>query len=219
MEKTLNFKKEKLKKILAKLKKLYPDHETALTYDNIFQLLISVILSAQTTDEQVNKATPGLFKKYPTPEKLAKAPLDKIEKEIQTIGLYKTKAKNIKKCSQQILEDFDGKIPKTISEIITLAGAGRKTANVVLTHGYGIIEGICVDTHVGRLAQRIGLTSKNDKDAIGIEKDLMDLTTKRNWAWVTHTLINHGRKICKARSPLCEDCIIRKNCDYGIGST
>lgn len=216
MKNNFEIKKDKIKNVLRILKKEYPNHETALTYDSVFQLLISVILSAQTTDEQVNKATPGLFKKFPNPKKLADASIEKIEQEIRTIGLYKTKARNIKKCSRQLLDQFNGEVPKTISDIITLAGAGRKTANVVLTHGYDIAAGICVDTHVGRLASRIGLTSKDHKDAIGIEKDLMELTSKKNWPWVTHTLINHGRVICKARNPDCQNCSIRKFCDYVI---
>lgn len=180
------------KKILEILKEHYPDAKISLNYSNNFELLIAVMLSAQTTDAAVNKVTPALFRKYDSIKKFANANLKDLEKHIKSIGLYKTKAKNIKNSSDIILNKFHGKVPKTMDELLTLPGVGRKTANVVLSHAYNIIEGIAVDTHVRRLAFGFGFTK--EKDPRKIEQDLMKLFDRKDWPYITHLLIAHGRK-------------------------
>lgn len=180
------------KKILKILKKHYPDAGISLNYTNNFELLIAVMLSAQTTDAAVNKVTPALFRKYDSIKKFANANLKDLEKHIKSIGLYKTKARNIKNGSNIILNKFHGRVPKTMDELLTLPGVGRKTANVVLPHAYNIIEGVAVDTHVRRLAFRLGLTK--EKDPRKIEQNLMKLFDRKDWPLITHLLIAHGRK-------------------------
>ena len=180
------------KRILNILKKYYPDAKITLNYSNNFELLIAVMLSAQTTDASVNKVTPYLFRKYNSVKKFANADLKTLEKDIKSIGLYKTKAANIKNSSNVLLSRFHGQVPKTMDELLTLSGVGRKTANVVLSHAYNIIEGIAVDTHVRRLAFELGLTRERNPEKI--EKDLMKLFEKKDWPSVTHLLIAHGRK-------------------------
>ena len=185
-------KRIRAQKILKILKKHYPDAKITLNYSNNFELLIAVMLSAQTTDVAVNKVTPSLFRKYKTIKDFANADLKVLENDIKSIGLYKTKAKNIKNTSKIILNKFDAKVPKTMSERLTLPGVGRKTANIVLSHAYNIIEGIAVDTHVRRLANALKLTKEKSPEKI--ERDLMKLFGKKDWPLVTHLLIAHGRK-------------------------
>lgn len=180
------------KRILKILKKHYPDAKITLNYSNNFELLVAVMLSAQTTDVAVNKVAPNLFKKYNSVEKFANANIKDLEKQIKSIGLYRTKAKNIKASSKVILKKFDGKVPRTMDELLELPGVGRKTANVVLSNAFNINEGIAVDTHVRRLALELGLT--RSKDPSKIERDLMKLFDKKDWPLVTHLLIAHGRK-------------------------
>jgi endonuclease III len=195
--------KLRARKILSVLEERYPNPKILLTYSNNFELLVSVMLSAQTTDAQVNKITPSLFKKYQgknEPEEIsnfANADINKLEKDISSIGLFRSKAKNIKAASQIILKKFKGKIPKTMDEMLILPGVGRKTANVVLWNGYGIIEGIAVDTHVKKQAKNLGFT-KNE-DPAKIEKDLMALFSKKDWPLVTYLLISYGRDMRKNR--------------------
>ncbi len=183
------------------LKKRYPDAKISLTYSNNFELLVCVMLSAQTTDAQVNKITPCLFKKYKGKneteeiENFANAKLEVLEKDINAIGLYRVKAKNIKAAARVILKKFQGRIPKTMDEILTLPGVGRKTGNVVLFNAFGEIEGIAVDTHVRRQAKDLGLTKNNDP--LKIEKDLMELFDKKDWPKITSLLIAYGRDIRK----------------------
>ena len=184
--------KVRAKKILNILKKNYPDAKISLNYSNNFELLIAVMLSAQTTDAAVNKVTPHLFNKYNSIKKFANANLKTLERDIKSIGLYKTKAKNIKNTSNILFKSFNSEVPKTMNELLTLPGVGRKTANVVLSHAYNIIEGIAVDTHVRRLAFELGLTREKNPDKI--EKDLMKLFNKNDWPLITHLLIAHGRK-------------------------
>lgn len=184
--------KTKAAKILKILRKHYPDAKISLNYSNNFELLIAVMLSAQTTDKAVNKVTPALFRKYNSIKKFANADLKDLEKNLKSIGLYKTKAKNIKTSSSIILKRFYGRVPETMDELLILPGVGRKTANVVLSHAYNVIEGIAVDTHVRRLALELGLTK--EKDPQKIEQDLMKLFDKKDWPLVTHLLIAHGRK-------------------------
>lgn len=180
------------KKILNILKKHYPDAKISLNYSNNFELLVAVMLSAQTTDNAVNKITPSLFSKYNSIKKFANANLKDLEKDIKSIGLYKTKARNIKNSSKIILSKFNGKVPKTMDELLELPGVGRKTANVVLSHAYNIIEGIAVDTHVRRLAFELALTK--EKEPGKIEQDLMKLFDRKDWPMLTHLFIAHGRK-------------------------
>lgn len=190
---------------------LYPNPKTELIYDGPFQLLIAVILSAQCTDAQVNKATPALFKNYPTPETLMNAPLNKVEKLVHSCGFYRAKARAIIKTATDIVEKFNGKIPATLDELTTLAGVGRKTASVVLNQAFGI-PAIAVDTHVLRVSQRLGwaLTDTPEK----VEMELRALLPEELWGAVNGTLILHGRKLCKARKPLCELCPIQSDCRF-----
>jgi len=197
-------------KIIKELKRLYPDTRCFLHYKSPFQLLCSVILSAQCTDERVNMVAPGLFKVFPTPEKLAKAKNKDVERLVKSTGFYKNKTKNLIGAAQVLLSLYQGKMPKTIGEMVKIPGVGRKTANVVLGEIYGISEGITVDTHVIRLSNRFGWTKH--QDAVKIEQDLMKLIPKEEWLLITHRMIQHGRKVCDARKPLCGICTLAKWC-------
>lgn len=195
----MNKAKRRAQKILDILKKNYPTAGISLNYSNNFELLISVMLSAQTTDKQVNKVTEKLFQKYNNTgseykeiENFANVNLKQLEKDIKSIGLFRTKAKNIKNTSQIILKEFDGKVPNTMNNLLKLPGVGRKTANVVLSHGFNINVGIAVDTHVRRLSSKFGLTKEKNQNKI--EKDLMEIFDKKDWKVITHLLIAHGRK-------------------------
>lgn len=204
-------KKEKLPELTRELKKLYPKTKTALVYNNsAYQLLVAVILSAQCTDERVNKVTPILFKKYPTPQKMAEADIKDIEAIIKSTGFYHAKAKSILESSKKLVRDFNGKVPNTMAELLTLRGVARKTANVVLGDFFGIDEGIVVDTHVKRLSFRLGLTKHTEP--LKIEQDLMKMLDKKYWHWISHALIWHGRGPCDARKPECQTCTLNKLC-------
>ncbi|MBM7560304.1 endonuclease III [Marinitoga litoralis] len=203
--------KKEVKKILDILSKTYTNPQTVLKYNNNFELLIAVMLSAQTTDNQVNKVTPKLFEKYKTPEDFAKLETEELEKYIKGVGLYKTKSKNIIKTAKILVEKYNGKIPETREELIKLPGVGRKTANVILSVAFGK-DAIAVDTHVFRVANRIGLA--NSKDERGTEEDLMKVIPKELWGKAHHWLIFHGRNTCKARNPKCAECPIKDYCDY-----
>ncbi|KLO22546.1 endonuclease III [Marinitoga sp. 1197] len=203
--------KKEIKKILEILEKTYPNSTTALKYKNTFELLIAVILSAQTTDNQVNKVTPTLFSKFKTPEDFAKLKPEELEKYIKGVGLYKTKSKNIINTCKMLLEKYNGKIPETREELIKLPGVGRKTANVMLSVAFGK-DAIAVDTHVFRVANRIGLA--NGKNVKKTEEDLMKNIPQELWGKAHHWLIYHGRNICKARKPECEICPIKTFCNY-----
>ncbi|WGS65717.1 endonuclease III [Marinitoga aeolica] len=208
--KKLKSKKE-VKKILDILSKTYTNPQTVLKYSNNFELLIAVMLSAQTTDNQVNKVTPILFEKYKTPEDFAKLEPEELEKYIKGVGLYKTKSKNIIKTAKILVDKYNGEIPKTREELIKLPGVGRKTANVILSVAFGE-DAIAVDTHVFRVSNRIGLA--NSKDVRATEEDLMKVIPKELWGKAHHWLIFHGRNVCKARNPKCEECPIKEYCDY-----
>ena len=203
---------KRVKEIIKILSKEIPDSRVALRSSKSLELLIATILSAQCTDVKVNQVTETLFKKYHSAKDYAKADLAELEEEIRPTGFYRNKAKSIQKCCQELEARFGGEVPKTLEELVTLPGVGRKTANVVLGNAFGI-PGIVVDTHVHRLSQRIGLT-KND-DPVKIEFDLMEILPKEEWTHFSNLLIWHGRKICSARKPLCEICPIVKLCDYG----
>jgi len=208
-------KKKRAEKILQILDSIYPKEKTALKHQNAFQLLIATILSAQCTDERVNMVTKELFKRYKTPKDFVDLPLENLEELIKPTGFYKNKAKAIKNCCMALLERFDGQVPSTMEEMLTLPGVGRKTANVVLGAIYGV-PGIVVDTHVKRLANLLGFSNSIDPDKI--EKDLEALLRPEDWRRFSDVLIYHGRQICKARKPLHFQCQIRELCPSFKGS-
>lgn len=190
-------RKERAKKLIQKLKKLFPKADMVLNYSNNWELVVAVALSAQCTDKMVNKVTEKLFKKYKTLEDYVRADIREFEKDIKSTGFYKMKAKNVLAAAKVVQDDFNGKIPKTIKEMITIPGVGRKTANVVLGNAYGIVEGIAVDTHVKRFAIRFGLTDHTTPEKI--EKDLMEVIPKKDWFKFTYLAIEYGRNIAPAR--------------------
>jgi endonuclease-3 len=197
-------------KIVAQLKKDFPDADCALVHQTPFQLLIATILSAQCTDERVNIVCKDLFKKYKQPTDFAAAPIADIEQAVKSTGFYRNKAKNIKACSAELVDKYKGKVPKDLDALVQLAGVGRKTANVVLGTAYGIPTGVVVDTHVGRLSLRMGLTTQTD--AVKVEQDLMALIPQDEWIGFAHRMILHGRKTCQARKPDCPNCSVQKLC-------
>ncbi len=213
-QESLADKKKRSRKILAGLHKLYPEATCALVHGDPLQLLIATILSAQSTDVTVNKVTPILFQRYPTARDIASAPPEVVERLIHPTGFFRQKAKSIQGACKKIVEEFDGKVPHTMEQLVTLPGVARKTANVVLGTAFGKNEGIVVDTHVGRLATRLGLTwsSKNDKDAVKIERDLIQLFPQAEWTILGYSLIWHGRRVCFARKPNCPGCTLAKHC-------
>jgi endonuclease-3 len=204
-------KKEKqVAEIIRLLKKQYSEPKTALRFRTPFELLVATILSAQSTDAQVNKLTETLFKKYKSIKDYASASLEALQKDVSSVNFYKTKAKNIQNAAKMIIEKYNSEVPKTMDELLTLPGVARKTANIILSNAYGIIEGIAVDTHVKRLAQRLGLT-KNE-DPVKIEQDLMKITPKKEWSNLSHLLILHGRNTCLARNPRHKECVLYDLC-------
>ena len=200
----------RVRKILDGLDKDYPAATCALHHQNAFQLLIATILSAQCTDERVNKVTPELFRKYPTPKDFAVANPSELEQDIRSTGFYRNKAKSILGTSKRIVEEFVGKVPQTMEEMLTLSGVARKTANVVLGTAFGIASGVVVDTHVQRISQRLDLTKNTDPKKI--EQDLMQAVPKDRWILFSHQLILHGRRVCQARRPKCSECVLEKVC-------
>ncbi len=197
-------------KVLQCLKADYPDVKCALKHRSAFHLLIATILSAQSTDKRVNIVTKELFRKYRTPAAFAAAPLSSIEKAVQSTGFFRNKAKNIKACCIGLVENHGGKVPRELDSLVALAGVGRKTANVVLGTAYGLTTGVVVDTHVGRLSRRLGLTQQSD--AVKVERDLMQLLPKKEWIDFSHRMIHHGRAVCHARKPKCEACSMNQFC-------
>ncbi|KRQ88005.1 Endonuclease III [Caloramator mitchellensis] len=202
---------ENIEKILKYLESQYKHLGCALNFNSEFELLIATMLSAQTTDETVNKVTEKLFAKYNSPETISRMKVEELEKYIKTCGLYKTKAKNIIETSKKILEEFDGKVPENLEDLIKLPGVGRKTANVVLANAFGK-DTIAVDTHVFRVSNRIGLASSND--VLKTEMQLMQNIPKEYWSRAHHWIIWHGRKICTARKPKCNECMIKEFCNF-----
>jgi len=201
---------KKTSEIIKKLKKEYPEPKTALNFNNPFELLVATVLSAQTTDVQVNKVTANLFKKYRSVKEYADAPPESFKKDINSVNFYNNKAKNIQASAKMITEQFNSEVPKTMDALTSLPGVARKTANIVLSNAFGINEGIAVDTHVKRLSFRLGLT-KNE-DPVKIEKDLMALTPKKDWNTLSHLLILHGREICQAKKPNHQECVLYDLC-------
>jgi len=202
---------ERVKAILDALRKTYPNVVCALTHRNAFELTIATILSAQTTDVGVNKATPELFAMYPTPKALAEAPTAEVERLIKTTGFYRAKARNIQGAARVLVEKFGGKVPQTVEEMIQLPGVARKTANVVLGSWYGIPSGVVVDTHVLRLSKRLELTTNDDP--VKVEMDLQKVIPQDRWIQFSHELIHHGRQVCIARKPRCVDCSLETLCN------
>lgn len=198
--------------ILRRLDREYPDAQCALHFENPYQLLVATILSAQCTDRRVNMVTPQLFTRYPTPEDLAQADEKKLQELIRSTGFFRNKAKNLVGAAQGIVAEFEGKVPESMEKMVELPGVARKTANVVLGTGFGIISGIVVDTHVKRLSHRLGMTTHKDPNKI--EQDLMGQIPEHHWIGFSHQLIHHGRRICKSRRPNCEACVLANLCPY-----
>lgn len=192
------------------LKKTYPGAKCSLDFKTPHQLLVATILSAQCTDERVNKVTPGLFEKYRNPEDFAKVSQEELENDIRSTGFFRNKAKAIREASRKIMGQHEGKIPERMEDLTELPGVGRKTASVVLGTAFGKAEGIVVDTHVARLSQRLGLT--RNREPLKIEQDLMKIIDKSNWIILSHLLIDHGRAICRARKPDCKNCVLSPDC-------
>ena len=203
-------KQEKVKLIIKRLFKIYPDPKIALHFSNPLELLVATILSAQATDKTVNTVTPALFAKYRDVKDFAKTPLEELDKMVSKINFHKNKTKSIKAAAQMIIDKFNGKVPETMEELDSLPGVARKTANVVMGAGFGKSEGIVVDTHVIRLANKLDLT--NSKDPVKIEQDLMKIVPKENWIDFSYLLINHGRDICTARPHTCANCPLENLC-------
>ena len=202
--------KERAAKVVRSLKKEYPEAECALVHKSPFELLVATILSAQCTDERVNIVTKDLYRKYPGPADFAAAPLPAIERAIQSTGFFRNKAKSIKACSTALVEQHGGKVPDDLESLVQLAGVGRKTANVVLGVAFRIATGVVVDTHVGRLSRRLGLTQHNDP--VKVEADLMRLLPMKEWIDFSHRMIWHGRRVCIARRPKCDLCVMNSFC-------
>ncbi|MGN0736087.1 MAG: endonuclease III [Anaerovoracaceae bacterium] len=206
--------KNKIKEVLDILEKTYPEAECALHHQNVFQLIVAVALSAQTTDKSVNVVTPALFERYPDAEALAGADVEEVSEYIKRIGMYKTKARNIVGMAQKIVSDYGGQVPEDYDALVSLPGVGRKTANVVLSVGFGH-QRIAVDTHVFRVANRIGLV--HEKDVLKTELSLMERIPEERWSRTHHSLIYHGRQCCEARKPKCDDCPVNTLCEYVNG--
>lgn len=202
------------KKQLQELKALYPDADCALHHNSPFQLLVATILSAQCTDARVNQVTPGLFKKYPAAQDFARATPATLENDIRSTGFFRQKARWIQSSAQKIVAQFNNQIPQTMEELLTLSGVARKTANVVLGTAFGKAVGVVVDTHVKRIAKRLGWTKHTDP--VKVESDLMKLLPQREWIWISHALIQHGRRICKAPTPRCLECSLKKICPSAL---
>ena len=202
--------KAQARRVLRRLKADYPDADCALRFDTPVQLLVATILSAQCTDERVNLVTKKLFAECPSADELAALPVARLEEYVQSTGFFRNKAKNIKACCTDLVEHHGGKVPKDLDSLVALAGVGRKTANVVLGTAFGIASGVVVDTHVGRLSRRTGLTAETDP--VKAERDLMAVLPKTRWVDFSHQMIYHGRRVCDARRPKCDACSMRRFC-------
>jgi len=197
-------------KVVRALKRLYPEAVCALEYETPVQLLVATILSAQCTDVRVNMVTKDLFRKYPTADHLARVPIKTLEKAVQSTGFFRNKAKNIKQCCTILVDEYGGEVPQDIDQLTSLAGVGRKTANVVLGNAFGLATGVVVDTHVGRLSRRLGLTV--EKDAVKVERELNAQLASKEWIDFSHRMIQHGRQVCSSRKALCDECAMSKWC-------
>jgi len=197
-------------KVIELLEKEPADAKIALHYSNPLELLVATMLSAQSTDETINKVTKTLFKKYTNPDDYANADLKELEQDIRSTGFYHNKAKNLQNTAKMLVDKYNSKVPETMEELVKLPGVARKTANIVLTNAFGVVAGVAVDTHVRRLAQRLGLSE--NKDPNKIEQDLMSIVPKEKWMWLTDLLIFHGRRVCTAKKPNCAKCVLNKIC-------
>ncbi|MBK7935163.1 MAG: endonuclease III [Pyrinomonadaceae bacterium] len=206
----MNDDKQRAAEIIRRLKKAYPNAHCALNHSSPFELLIATILSAQCTDVRVNIVTADLFRKYRGPADFLKVSQHELEKDIHSTGFFRNKAKNIQAACQRIIEEYGGEVPKDMDSLLTLGGVARKTANVVLGNAFGIASGVVVDTHVGRLSRRLGLTE--NENAEKVERDLAQLIPKKHWVMFPHWMIHHGRQICDARKPKCEECVLKDIC-------
>lgn len=203
-------KKQHTTEIIQRLKKMYPDAHCALIHSNAFELLVATILSAQCTDDRVNIVTATLFRKYRKPQDYVDVSLEELTQDVKSINFFNNKAKNIQAMATKIIENFGGEVPQTMEELLTLNGVARKTANVVLGNAFGIASGVVVDTHVSRLSQRLGITTETTPEKI--EKDLAELVPKKDWVTFSHWLIYHGRQVCNARKPKCDECKLNDIC-------
>ncbi|MGE5238164.1 MAG: endonuclease III [Chloroflexota bacterium] len=201
---------KRLEEIIRRLSQQYPEPKSALRFTTEWELLVATILSAQTTDSHVNKVTEGLFGKFRAVADYARTPLETLQREVGSINFYKTKARNIHAAAKMVMERYRGKVPRTMEELVTLPGVARKTANIILWNAYGINEGVAVDTHVKRLAGRLGLTEHDDP--VKIEQDLMALAPRERWGELSHLLILHGRTVCHARQPKHSECVLFDLC-------
>jgi endonuclease-3 len=204
----------KTRKIIALLRKAYPDAHCALNFTNPLELLLATIMSAQCTDVQVNLVTEQLFRKYRSAQEFADADQSELERDIHSTGFFRNKAKSIRGAARMIIDEFGGEVPQTMEQILRLPGVARKTANVVLGNAFGIASGVVVDTHVMRLSTRLGLTTEKTPEKI--ERDLQELVPKKDWIDFSHLLIYHGRQVCKARTPLCAECVVEKLCPSSL---
>ena len=206
-------KAERAVEVCRRLDNKYGPVECFLDHTNPFRLVISVLLSAQTTDAQVNRVTPELFRRFPTPEAMAAASPEEVAKIIRSLGFYKTKARHCVEAAQAIVADFGGEVPHTMAELTSLSGVGRKSANIVLNLSFGIVEGIAVDTHVNRIAHRLGLSPKtHEREPLKTEQDLLAILPRELWGPVNHQWIRHGRDTCTARAPKCDGCVLEDIC-------
>src|SRR5205085_12131172 len=209
---------EQVQAIITELRRLYPDAKCSLNFSNPLELLVATQLSAQCTDERVNIVTEHLFQKYRSAEDFATVSQEELEQDIKSTGFYRNKAKNIRATCQRLITQYGGEVPRTMADLLTLPGVARKTANVVLGNAFGIVEGFVVDTHIGRLARRFGWTKH--EDPVKVEQDLMSKVPQKDWLDLSHMLIFHGRAICLARRPLCEQCALARICpSAGIAIT
>ena len=207
-------RRQRATRLLEGLHTLYPDASTALRYSSALELLVATILSAQCTDQRVNMVTPNLFRRYPDASALAAADPEDLEAMIKSTGFFRNKAKSLLGMAKMVCEQFGGQVPETMDDLLKLPGVARKTANCILGTWYNKNEGIVVDTHVGRLALRLGLlkTARDDKDAVKIERDLIELFPRESWTYLAHALIWHGRQVCTARKPKCNECGLAEDC-------
>ena len=202
--------KKRVRDVIRRLKRAYPDAKTALNHSNAFELLVATILSAQSTDERVNIVTADLFRKYRKPEDYLKVPPSELEQDIHSTGFFRNKTKSLQGTARVLLEKYGGEVPHTMDELLELPGVARKTANVVLGNAFGVKAGVVVDTHVMRLSHRLNFSQ--EKTAEKIELDLIEVVPKKDWVLFPHLMIFHGRRTCKARSPMCAECVVEKQC-------
>ena len=208
---TLKERRQRVKDVILVLSRLYPLATCGLIYHNSLELLVAVILSAQCTDVRVNLVTPGLFKQFPTPRDFADAPIEEIEEAIRSTGFFRNKARSIQNAARALIERHDTEVPNDMAKMVKLPGVGRKTANVVLGEAYNNPDGVVVDTHVGRITRKLGLSDQND--AVKVEKQLNECVPREDWRDFAHLLIDHGRKTCKARAPKCDSCSLYRHCE------